>query len=171
MEEKLRKLMLAMIAYNNGDAKRIQHFIKVHALAKLIGEEEKLDAKTLYILEAAALTHDIGIKNSEKKYGTCSGKQQELEGPPEAEKLLQSLGFDAAVTERVCWLIAHHHTYNNIDSADYQILVEADFLVNLYEDGVSPEAVKRRTAAFLKRRQAKTSAVQCTDWQNKRTYC
>ncbi len=66
MEEKLRKLMLAMIAYNNGDAKRIQHFIKVHALAKLIGEEEKLDAKTLYILEAAALTHDIGIKNSEK---------------------------------------------------------------------------------------------------------
>ena len=28
MEEKLRKLMLAMIAYNNGDAKRIQHFIK-----------------------------------------------------------------------------------------------------------------------------------------------
>ena len=39
MEEKLRKLMLAMIAYNNGDAKRIQHFIKVHALAKLIGEE------------------------------------------------------------------------------------------------------------------------------------
>lgn len=49
MEEKLRKLMLAMIAYNNGDAKRIQHFIKVHALAKLIGEEEKLDAKTLYI--------------------------------------------------------------------------------------------------------------------------
>lgn len=85
MEEKLRKLMLAMIAYNNGDAKRIQHFIKVHALAKLIGEEEKLDAKTLYILEAAALTHDIGIRNSEKKYGTCTGKQQEVEGPPEAE--------------------------------------------------------------------------------------
>ena len=133
MEEKLRKLMLSMIAYNNGDAKRIQHFIKVHALAKLIGEEEKLDAKTLYILEAAALTHDIGIRNSEKKYGTCTGKQQEVEGPPEAEKL-----------------IAHHHTYNNIDSADYQILVEADFLVNLYEDGVSPEAVKTAYSRIFK---------------------
>lgn len=150
MEEKLRKLMLGMIAYNEGDAKRIQHFIKVHALAKLIGEEEKLDAKTLYILEAAALTHDIGIKNSEKKYGTCSGKQQELEGPPEAEKLLQSLGFDGSVISRVCWLIAHHHTYNNIDSADYQILVEADFLVNLYEDGVSPEAVKTAYSRIFK---------------------
>ena len=42
METKLRKLMLGMIAYNEGDAKRIQHFIKVHALARLIGEEEPL---------------------------------------------------------------------------------------------------------------------------------
>lgn len=142
MEENLRKLMLAMIAYNNGDAKRIQHFIKVHALAKLIGEEEKMDAQALYILEAAALTHDIGIRNSEKKYGTCTGKQQEMEGPPEAEKLLRSLGFDGGVVNRVCWLIAHHHTYNNIDALDYRILVEADFLVNLYEDGAAADAVK-----------------------------
>ena len=150
MEEKLRRLMLGMIAYNNGDAKRIQHFIKVHALAKLIGEEEKLDAKTQYILEAAALTHDIGIRVSEQKYGSCNGKQQELEGPPEAEKLLQSLGFEADVIERVCWLIAHHHTYTNIDSADYQILVEADFLVNLYEDGVSKEAVQTAYSRIFK---------------------
>lgn len=150
MEEKLRKLMLAMIAYNNGDAKRIQHFIKVHALAKLIGEEEKLDAKTLYILEAAALAHDIGIRNSEQKYGSCNGKQQELEGPPEAEKLLQKLGFAPEVTERVCWLIAHHHTYNGITGADYQILAEADFLVNLYEDGVGMDAVKTAYARIFK---------------------
>lgn len=150
MEEKLRKLMLAMIAYNNGDAKRIQHFIKVHALAKLIGEEEKLDAKTLYILEAAALAHDIGIRNSEQKYGSCNGKQQELEGPPEAEKLLQKLGFAPEVTERVCWLIAHHHTYNGITGADYQILVESDFLVNLYEDGVGMDAVKTAYARIFK---------------------
>ena len=142
MQEKLRKLMLAMIAYNNGDAKRIQHLIKVHAFARLIGEEENMDAKELYILEAAALTHDIGIRNSEKKYGTCTGRQQEVEGPPEAEKLLKTLGFADDVTERVYWLIAHHHTYNNINSMDYRILVEADFLVNLYEDGAGIEAVK-----------------------------
>lgn len=150
MKEKLRKLMLAMIAYNNGDAKRIQHFIKVHALAKLIGEEEKLDVETQYVLEAAALTHDIGIRNSEQKYGSCNGKQQELEGPPEAEKLLQKLGFAPEVTERVCWLIAHHHTYNGITGADYQILVEADFLVNLYEDGVGMDAVKTAYARIFK---------------------
>lgn len=142
METNLRRLMLAMIDYNEGDARRIQHFIKVHALAKLIGEMEALGAEEQYILEAAALTHDIGIRNSEKKYGSCTGKQQEVEGPPEAEKLLRGLGFAESIVQRVCWLIAHHHTYNNIDSADYQILVEADFLVNLYEDNLNINAVK-----------------------------
>ena len=106
--------------------------------------------KTLYILEVAALTHDIGIRNSEKKYGSCNGKQQELEGPPEAEKLLRSLDFDGDIIERVCWLIAHHHTYNNIEGADYRILVEADFLVNTYEDGVSREAVQTAYGRIFK---------------------
>lgn len=78
MEEKLRKLMLAMIAYNNGDAKRIQHFIKVQALAKLIGEEEKLDAKTLYILEAAALTHDIGIRIAKRNTAPAPANSKRL---------------------------------------------------------------------------------------------
>ena len=44
---------------------------------------------------------------------------------------------------RVCYLVGHHHTYDGIDGMDYQILVESDFLVNLYEDGVSGEAVER----------------------------
>ena len=44
------------------------------------------------------------------------------------------------VSDRVQYLIAHHHTYNNIDEMDYQILVEADFLVNIMEDGLSKEA-------------------------------
>ena len=54
----LHELSLAMIKYYQGDPKRIQHFIKVHSFARLIGTMEKLDAKTLFILEAAALTHD-----------------------------------------------------------------------------------------------------------------
>ena len=35
------------------------------------------------------------------------------------------------VTERVAYLIGHHHTYDKIEGMDYQILVEADFLVNI----------------------------------------
>ena len=42
-------------------------------------------------------------------------------------------GYTDAQIDRVRYLIAHHHTYDEIDGLDYQILVEADFLVNLYE--------------------------------------
>ena len=40
------------------------------------------------------------------------------------------------------YLIAHHHTYTNIDGMDYQILVEADFLVNADEDRLSSDAIE-----------------------------
>lgn len=136
----LNKLHLAMIDLYRGDAKRIQHFCKVHSYAKLIAETERVDKKCLFILEAAALTHDIGIHVCEEKYGDCNGKLQEKEGPEIAKKLLKKLGFAEDVSERVQYLIAHHHTYDNIDGMDYQILVEADFLVNIIEDNLSKEA-------------------------------
>ena len=94
----------------------------------------------LFILEAAALTHDIGIHLCEEKYGSSNGKLQEKEGPAIAEKLLKELQFEEKVIERVKYLIAHHHTYDAIDGIDYQILVEADFLVNILEDGLAKEA-------------------------------
>lgn len=137
----INKLHMAMIGLYHGDAKRIQHFCKVHSYAKMIAEMENVDAKTLFILETAALTHDIGIHLCEEKYGNCNGKLQEKEGPAIAEKLLAELGFSREVSERVQYLIAHHHTYNNIDGIDYQILVEADFLVNLFEDHVSKAGI------------------------------
>ena len=138
----LNKLHYEMIKLYNGDAKRIQHFCKVHSYAKLIAEMENVDEHTLFIIEVAALTHDIGIHLCEEKYGNCNGKLQEKEGPALAEKLLTKLGFMKDVAERVMYLIAHHHTYDDINGIDYQILVEADFLVNMYEDGLSQDVVE-----------------------------
>ena len=139
----INKLHLAMIELYSGDAKRIQHFCKVHSYAKLIAETENVDKKCLFIIETAALTHDIGIHFCEEKYGNCNGKLQEKEGPAIAEKLLENLGFERDVSERVQYLIAHHHTYDHIDGMDYQILVEADFLVNIMEDHLSKEAASK----------------------------
>ena len=139
---RLNNLCSRMIEFYRDDPARIQHFIKVHSFAKLIGEEEHLDEKLLYILEAAAYVHDIGIRPAEAKFGRCDGKLQEQEGPAEAEKMLKSLGFEQNVIERVSYLVGHHHTYTDIDGMDYQILVEADFLVNLYEDNASREAAE-----------------------------
>lgn len=138
----INRLHYEMIRLYSGDPMRIQHFCKVHSYAKLIAEMEHVDASTLFILEAAALTHDIGIHLCEEKYGSSNGKLQEKEGPAIAEKLLKELQFEENVIERVKYLIAHHHTYDAIDGIDYQILVEADFLVNLYEDNASREAAE-----------------------------
>ena len=135
-------LITEMMKYYTGDPKRIQHFIKVYQFAKMIGEMEGLPEEEQHILETAAIVHDIGIKPAEEKYGSCGGKFQEQEGPDVAEKMLQRLGYEPKVIDRVCYLVGHHHTYDQIDGSDYRILVEADFLVNLYEDGVSKDAVK-----------------------------
>ena len=140
--QSIGRLIGAMTAYYAGDARRVNHFLKVYGFAKAIGEMEALDDSTQEILEIAALTHDIGIKNSEKKFGSSAGKLQEAEGPPEAEKMLAGLGARPDVIDRVCWLIAHHHTYTDIKGSDYQILVEADFLVNTFEDAMSIESIR-----------------------------
>lgn len=136
------KLLMAMIQYYQGDPKRIQHFIKVYQFAKMIGEEEGLEKMAQHILETAAIVHDIGIKIAEEKYGDCNGKLQEKEGPAEAEKLLAALGYEEDVIRRVSYLVGHHHTYKDVDGPDYQILLEADFLVNLYEDGLDKKAAQ-----------------------------
>ena len=143
MDEQDRKLIEKMMEYYAGDPKRVQHFLKVYEFAKLIGESESLDTETMHILRTAAIVHDIGIKISEEKYGSSNGKYQEKEGPAVAEPMLLALGYDEAVIDRVLFLIAHHHTYNEIEGIDYQILVEADFLVNLFEDGSSREAAQK----------------------------
>lgn len=134
MDKQSARLMAAMIHYDKGDTKRIQHLIKVHDLCLTIGVLEGLDEPTLHILETTAILHDIGTHLSEQKYGMSLGKYQELEGPPEAEKLMRDIGgYSDDVIERVKYLIGHHHTYTDIQGMDYQILIEADFLVNLYE--------------------------------------
>ena len=56
------------------------------------------------------------------------------------QDFLTGLAFDSEVSERVQYLIGHHHTYNNIDGIDYQILVEADFLVNICDDNLAKDA-------------------------------
>lgn len=143
----LNALHFEMLKLQAGDPQLNQHFCKVHAYAKLIGETEGLDEETLFRLEAGALAHDIGILKSRELYGNADGPNQEKEGPPIARAMLSELGFDAETVDRVCFLIAHHHTYSDIQGADYQILIEADFIVNLFEgrkdSGTVQEAYER----------------------------
>ena len=137
-----REVCRRMIQFDQGDAKRIQHFLKVHAFAQLIAQGERLDPRTRRIAECAALVHDIGIHPAEAKYGCSDGKLQEQEGPAPARTLLTAAGLAPADIDRICWLVGHHHTYAPVDGLDHQILIEADFLVNFYEDGIGEAAIR-----------------------------
>ena len=136
------ELIMEMIHYYTGDPQQIQHFLKVMTFSDLIAKEEKMSEKERFILEAAAIVHDIGIKKSKEIYGDSLGKHQEELGPDIANNMLRKLNYDLDIIERVCYLVGHHHTYDHIQRLDYQILVEADFLVNLYEDNESENAIR-----------------------------
>ena len=148
----IAKLAALAAAYDAGDPRRVHHFMKVYAFARLIGQAEGLDEQTQEILDAAALLHDIGIHAAERKFGACGGPLQEAEGPSAALPLLKQAGADEAACEQVCWLIAHHHSPGASDALPFRILLEADFLVNAYEDALSPEACRTaRTRLFRTR--------------------
>ena len=86
--------------------------------------------------------HDIACPACRKKYGNANGKYQELESPPLVEKFFEGTPVERRMAERISWLVAHHHTYTNVDGLDYRILLEADFLVNAGEGGLSRAAIE-----------------------------
>ncbi len=152
----LAKTMERMIEYSKANLHDINHFVKVHAYARTIGLLESLDERTQTILEVAAIVHDIACPMLREQYGKCPGHLQEQEGPALAKELLAPLGWDEELVERVAFLVGHHHTVEGVDSADWQILLEADFLVNADEGKASAETIERvrtkvyKTAAGLR---------------------
>lgn len=154
--------ILAMIGYNGGDVRRIGHALKVTGYAEAIACGEGLCGRGLEILKAAAALHDIGIHEAERRYSSAAGPYQEKEGPPVARAILEGLGHDGDFIDRVCFLVGHHHTYSAVDGEDYQILIEADFLVNLEEDGLEKgaEAVKTAVKKYFKTATGTAMAIQ-----------
>lgn len=112
------------------------------AFAKTIGEQEGLDDQTQLTLELAAVVHDIACPLCRQKYGNANGKYQELESPPLVEGFFAGMPVERDMAERISWLVAHHHTYTHVDGLDYQILLEADFLVNADEGGLARAAIE-----------------------------
>lgn len=139
-----------MILYFGDDVKRINHALKVYAFARLIGKEEGLPNQEQDILELAAVLHDIGIHEAQRKHGSAAGKYQEAEGPSIADGILKKCGADEARIPRVLFLVGNHHSYQKIDGIDFQILVEADFLVNIFEDAMRLSAIESIVGKYFK---------------------
>lgn len=145
-----------MIAFYKGNLHDINHFMKVWAYAKTIGELEGLDAHTQEVLELAAVIHDIACPLCREKYGKAPGTLQELESPPLVAEFFDGLPAAAEDVERISWLAAHHHTYTDVDGLDHRILLEADYIVNAAENAFprsSTESAKKtvfRTASGIR---------------------
>jgi len=125
------KLISRMKNVFGGDQKRIEHALNVLDYAEQIQNVEGGDP---LIVRAAAILHDIGIQEAERKYGSSAGKYQEIEGPHIAEEILKRYDISAEVIEHICRIIANHHSAKDIDTIEFRIVWDADQLVNLHSD-------------------------------------
>jgi hypothetical protein len=126
------KLVEAMQATFGKDQKRVSHALTVLERAKEIMKgEQRADPK---VVLAAAVLHDIGIQEAERKHNSSAGRWQEIEGPPMAEPIMKNLGMDEATRDHVCQIIANHHSARDIDTLEFRILWDADWVVNIPEE-------------------------------------
>lgn len=125
------KILGAMESYFGTDARRIRHAKDVLKYAKEILKAEK---GVYEVIVPAAILHDIGIRECERKYNSTNGQMQEKEGPPIARKILKDLHVDKRAIAEICGIIASHHSPGEIDTANFKIIWDADWLVNLKDE-------------------------------------
>lgn len=155
----ISQIMTKMVSFSEGNSRDISHFMLVWTYAKTISELEGIDPETRYILEVAAITHDIACPLCREKYGSTNGKYQEVEGPALVKAFLSDTGMTKEQIERVAFLVGHHHTLTGIEGSDWQILIEADYIVNAIEQGHSEQSVRNFVEKIMKTDSGKKLAM------------
>lgn len=125
LKNEIIKKMIICFGYNNN---HINHTYRVLDYAEEISNIEKGDPD---IVISSAILHDIGIPNCKKKYKSIEGQLQEIEGPPVAREILESLGIDEEIIKEVSEIIGCHHSPGEIETMNFKIMWDADWLVNL----------------------------------------
>jgi HD superfamily phosphodiesterase len=120
----------AMKVFENSPG-QMEHALKVLGYAEeiMVGENVPEEDRELVVVEA--ILHDIGIPEAITKHGSAAAPYQEKEGEVIAREILLRVGYPEDKTDRICYIIGHHHTASKIDGLDFQIQWEADLLVNL----------------------------------------
>jgi HD superfamily phosphodiesterase len=125
------KLLKELELYFGDDQKRINHAQEVMSFAEELLKTEEGD---WHIVIPASILHDLGIKEAEQKYGSSAGPYQEKEGPAIARGILLKMGLKKGDIEEICAIIAHHHSPGEIDTLNFKVLYDADWLVNLRDE-------------------------------------
>ncbi len=114
------------------DQRRIDHTLNVLKYAETIIEGQS--GISGLVVRAAAILHDIGIHEAERKHRSAAGKYQEIEGAPIARRILESLDIDVDVIDHVCKIVAGHHSARDIDTPEFRVVWDADWLVNIPDE-------------------------------------
>ena len=77
----MQQILTRYITYCEKDVYSINHMLKVYSFARNIAIQEGIEGDLLNIIEASSILHDIGIKESMKKYNR-----------PQTGQLIQSIG-------------------------------------------------------------------------------
>lgn len=131
MNGRIDKIRAAMEEYFGEDRPRINHALRVTEYARQLLDSEPGDRE---LVLATALLHDIGIREAERKFGSSAGPLQEQEGPPVARNILAGLGYDENFVLEVCEIIAAHHSPGEVETDNFRIIWDADWLVNLGDE-------------------------------------
>lgn len=127
------RLTRALLQHFGDDDRRIEHALRVlHHTEALMAKSPGCDPE---IAIAAALLHDVGIREAEARHGYNDGKTQEEYGPPIAAVILASLDFPQAKIEIVKQIIGNHHSPSRYDYPELALLKEADLIVNRSDQG------------------------------------
>jgi len=124
------RIIHAMRTEFGDDERRINHALLVLQFSEALLRDESASPR---IVVAAALLHDIGIQEAERKHGACTPQYQELEGPPIARRILETEGLDLSIVDHVCRIVGSHHSGGDIDTPEFRIVWDADWLVNIPE--------------------------------------
>ncbi|MBQ3678839.1 MAG: HD domain-containing protein [Succinivibrio sp.] len=145
-----------MIGNPDNTTHDINHLLLVHSFAALIGRMEKLNDRTQYVLELAAVVHDISCPYLRSEYGSAPGERQERESEKYLSKFFEDENIDEEILKRIFYLVSHHHTYSDINGLDYQILIEADFLVVAQEKHLSEQIIRNTQHKIFKTESGKS---------------
>lgn len=141
------KLLKELATYFGADTKRINHAEKVLGFAEKLLQHEPADPR---VVIPASILHDVGIKVAEKKYGSAAGHYQEKEGPEVARSIMRTIKLEDTVIDEVCQIIGCHHSPGKVNTRNFKVLYDADWLVNLKDEvGAEDKETVRRLIAKL----------------------
>ena len=131
------------------DQRRVEHAHKVLAYALAILDQQPADPLTV---KAAAILHDIGIPEAERQHGSSAGRYQEMTGPPIARSILAAEGVAEGAIDHICRIIGSHHSAKDIDTPEFRVVWDADWLTNIpdqYPDA-GPEKLEQLVTDVFK---------------------